>query len=212
MHDEQLRQVCEQLPLFPLPGAVLLPGALLPLHVFEPRYRDLVRHCLDGPPIMGIATLQPGFEEDYDGAPPIYDTLGVGELVAHQRLDDGRFYIVLRYVGRVRVEQELEVPHAFRVVRATLRPENAEGAETALGRLKLMLMQLGARTSDEDDPQRGIREGGLELADAVANELLQSSEERRAYLEQDRVVERIAMLETHLVGLLGQAVPTVGEA
>jgi hypothetical protein len=212
MPDDRLLSVCERLPLFPLPDAVLIPGGMMPLHVFEPRYRDLVRHCLDGEPLMGIATLRPGTRGDDEERPAVYGTVGVGELVAHQALPDGRYYIVLRYVGRVSVDEELDGSQAFRVVRASVLSDDAKGAEPALARLKPLLLQLGARSSDDDDPQRAIREGGLELVNAVASEVLQSSDARRAYLEHDRIVDRIAMLEERLITLLTEATLVVGEA
>src|SRR6185295_13942516 len=64
------------LPIFPLPNCVLLPGGLLPLHVFEPRYRELTRDCLAGHQLMGIARLRPGFETAYYGRPPVYEKCG----------------------------------------------------------------------------------------------------------------------------------------
>ena len=66
------------LPIFPLPNCVLLPGGLLPLHVFEPRYRELTRDCLSGTQLMAIARLRPGYEQTYYGRPPVYERCGVG--------------------------------------------------------------------------------------------------------------------------------------
>src|SRR5687767_15897160 len=65
------------LPIFPLPNCVLLPGGLLPLHVFEPRYRDLTRDCLAGSHLMAIARLRPGYETSYYARPPVYERCGV---------------------------------------------------------------------------------------------------------------------------------------
>ncbi|MFT4627907.1 MAG: Lon protease-like protein [Myxococcota bacterium] len=210
--DQRLERVCARLPVFPLPDTVLMPGALLPLHVFEPRYRALIQHCLDGDGLMGIATLRPGYEADYDGAPGFYDTLGVGDIIAHEGLPDGRYHILLRYVGRARVEDELAVDHAFRVVRAAVLPEDESGGSPGLQRLKLLLLQLGARSDDDDDPHRAIVEGGLELVDRVAHQVLQESEDRREYLELDRVVDRIAKVEEALAGMLARGTEAVGDA
>ena len=204
--------ICERLPVFPLPEAVLMPGAVLPLHVFEPRYRDLVQHCLDGDGVMAIATLQPGFEADYEGRPDFYDLVGVGEVVAHEALPDGRFHILLRYVGRARVERELDVEHAFRVVQAAPCDDDAAGAEGALRDLKVLLLQLGARGADDGDPQRVIVDSGLELVDRVAHQVLRSCDDRRAYLALDRVVDRITMVEERLATLMQRRTTPVGEA
>ena len=72
-------EVEREFPLFPL-GLVALPFEFVPLHVFEPRYRALVAHCLATHATMGIATLKPGYEANYDGKPDIWPTIGVGLL------------------------------------------------------------------------------------------------------------------------------------
>ena len=79
MDAELLERSSQELPVLPLPDVVLMPGALLPLHIFEPRYRALIKHCRGGEGVMGIATLRPGFESDYYGEPPIFREVGVGE-------------------------------------------------------------------------------------------------------------------------------------
>ena len=68
----------EEVPVFPLPNVVLLPGALLPLHVFEPRYREMTRDVVAGRRRMAVARLQPGFEADYHGRPPMPHTRWIG--------------------------------------------------------------------------------------------------------------------------------------
>src|SRR5215468_2321453 len=83
------------LPIFPLPNCVLLPGGLLPLQVFEPRYRELTRDCLAGHQLMGIARLRPGFENAYYGRPPVYEMCGVGKIICSEELSDGRYRIML---------------------------------------------------------------------------------------------------------------------
>src|SRR5512147_2882121 len=107
------------LPIFPLPNCVLLPGGLLPLHVFEPRYRELTRDCLADSRLLAVARLVPGHEAQYFGRPPIYPHAGLGRIICSDELDDGRFHILLRGVGRVRVESELDGEHTYRRVRAT---------------------------------------------------------------------------------------------
>src|SRR5262245_16374763 len=88
-------------PIFPLPEVQLFPSAILPLHVFEPRYRELVRDCLDGEPMLAVATLEPGYELNYHARPAVKPICGVGRLIRHEALPDGRSNIVLRGLGRV---------------------------------------------------------------------------------------------------------------
>jgi len=106
------------LPIFPLPDAVLFPGATLPLHVFEPRYRDLARDALAGRGILAIARLQPGFERNYEGRPPVFEICGVGRIVDHRMRADGRYDLVLHGLARIRILEELEPLHSYREVRA----------------------------------------------------------------------------------------------
>src|ERR1044072_441587 len=95
------------LPIFPLPNCVLLPGGMLPLHVFEPRYRELTRDCLDGYQLMAIARLRPGYETAYYGRPPVFEKCGVGRIICCEELPDGRFALLLRGVARAEVAPAL---------------------------------------------------------------------------------------------------------
>src|SRR5690606_21229592 len=80
------------LPIFPLPSVVLFPGSVLPLHVFEPRYRAMMEDCVSrGPRAMAVALLRPGWERDYEGRPPVYEIAGAGRIVEWARRPDGRF-------------------------------------------------------------------------------------------------------------------------
>jgi len=111
------------LPIFPLPNAVLMPGMVLPLNVFEPRYLELVDHVLRGSRVLGVPLLRPGFEADYEGRPAIEPVFGVGRLVSHQRLPDGRRFIRLEGTRRVRAVRELPARASFRELEVELLPE-----------------------------------------------------------------------------------------
>src|SRR5712691_309361 len=92
--------------LFPLPNLVLFPHVVQPLHVFEPRYRDLTTDALDGDNLVAMALLKPDWESDQGDRPPIHPVVCLGRIVANQRLDDGRFLLLLRGLSRARVVQE----------------------------------------------------------------------------------------------------------
>jgi Lon protease-like protein len=97
-------------PLFPLPGAILFPRAQLPLHIFEPRYREMVRDALDGSGRFGM--IQPHRLDD-DNTAPLYGVGCVGDIVGVEELDDGRCNIVLHGTNRFRIvgERESEAPY-----------------------------------------------------------------------------------------------------
>ena len=100
-----------RVPVFPLPGAILFPRSQLPLHIFEPRYRDMVRDAIDG--AGRIAMVQP-HRLDEDNKASLYEVGCVGEIVGVEELDDGRFNIVLLGSNRVRLLGEADVDALYR--------------------------------------------------------------------------------------------------
>jgi Lon protease-like protein len=94
------------LPIFPLPNVVLFPNVFLPLHIFEPRYREMVADAIRNDRMIGMVLLRPGWQREYDGRPPVYP-IGCSGVITHfDRLDDGRYNIVLRGVERFRILEE----------------------------------------------------------------------------------------------------------
>ena len=98
------------LPIFPLAGAILFPRSQLPLHIFEPRYRDLVRDALDGAGQIGM--IQPISMED--GNPALYEVGCLGEIVGVEEMEDGRYNIVLNGLNRFRILAEADLDTAYR--------------------------------------------------------------------------------------------------
>ncbi len=212
MDDVQYRERCRQLPIFPLPRTVLLPNTSLTLHVFEPRYRALVAHCLERDGILGIATLKPGFEEDYGGSPALFPELGVGQIVGHQPYPDGRSNIVLRSIGSAHLEEELQLDTPFRIVRGSVPPPNASGLEAALQGLRVLVLQLGGLSRDaSEEARRLIQLDGMQLVDALAKRLLEGVDEQRAYLGAARLADRVALVQDRLARFLLPS-QIVGEA
>jgi Lon protease-like protein len=100
-----------RVPIFPLPGAILFPRSQLPLHIFEPRYREMVRDAIDG--AGRIAMIQPHRLDD-DNQAPLYAVGCVGEVVGVEELEDGRFNIVLLGSNRFRLIKETELDASYR--------------------------------------------------------------------------------------------------
>jgi len=112
-----------RVPLFPLPGAILFQRSQLPLHIFEPRYREMVRDAIDGS--GRIAMIQPHRLDD-DNKAPLYSVGCIGELVGVEELDDGRFNIVLLGSNRFRLVRESEIDAAYRCAEVDIEPFNDE--------------------------------------------------------------------------------------
>lgn len=103
--------------MFPLPGAFLFPSQLLPLHVFEPRYRQMVEDSLDTAGRIVLATLlKPGGRAVPEEPEPVLPVAGLGEIVRHEKLVDGRFDLWLLGLARVRL-QEVDSDRLYRRVR-----------------------------------------------------------------------------------------------
>jgi Lon protease-like protein len=100
--------------LFPLPNLVLYPHVMQPLHVFEERYREMVEDALAGDKLIAMAVLEPGWEDEYEGRPPVSQYACLGKIVAHHKLDDGRYNLLLLGVQRVRIVHELDPLRSFR--------------------------------------------------------------------------------------------------
>jgi Lon protease-like protein len=106
--------------LFPLPNLVLYPHVMQPLHIFEERYREMVEDALAGDKLIAMAVLDPGWEDEYDSRPPIAEHACLGKIVAHHRLSDGRYNLLLLGVQRVRIVRELAPKRSFRQARVEL--------------------------------------------------------------------------------------------
>ena len=106
----------QRMPVFPLPGLVLLPGGLLPLHFFEPRYRDLARDCLaTNARCMVIANI--ARDAGQAPVPELMPRACVGRVIEHHQNGDGTYDVLLEGVLRVSIE-DIDSPHAYRLVRA----------------------------------------------------------------------------------------------
>lgn len=103
-------------PVFPLPGVFLFPHQVLPLHVFEPRYRQMVRDLLDGPGRLVIGTTRASDRETEGHAPAVLPVAGFGEILRHEALPAGRFMIWVLGLARVRIE-EVPSDRPYRQVR-----------------------------------------------------------------------------------------------
>jgi Lon protease-like protein len=107
----------EEIPLFPLPGLVYYPGRLLPLHVFEERYRELMRDVLAADKRFAMAVFRPGWEPQYEERPAIFPIVCIGTVAKYRQLPDGRYVLHLRGDQRAKVlEEKVGKPYRVGVV------------------------------------------------------------------------------------------------
>jgi Lon protease-like protein len=174
------------LPLFPLPNVVLFPNVFLPLHVFEPRYREMVADALASDRVIGMVLLRPGYERDYEGRPPIYPVGCSGVLTHAERLPDGRYHLVLRGIERFRIVEEDHSRSYRRAVVEPLRdapPDAADRTAILDQRAKLESM-LGPTQSSGGDPRMPASMSDEDLVNALAQYLDLEPLEKQALLEK----------------------------
>ena len=201
----------ERLPVFPLPRAALLPGELLPLHVFEPRYREMTRDVLDGHGLLVVAQLDEAASSEPPGFLPI---AGLGKVVASKELAGERYYIVLQGVARVDVSKERPQERLYREVQADLlsdnKSERVEMLTTLYSQVVVLCDRLAEQADVDSDKIRELPRSASDpgqCADLVAAAFVSDPEERQALLEAldpaDRLETVIGHLSQHLVAMTG---------
>jgi Lon protease-like protein len=188
------------IPIFPLEEAMLFPGVSRPLHIFEPRYRAMVADALKGDRIIGMTTLRPGYEANYEGRPPIYAIGCAGVITDVEELPDGRFNILLRGLVKFRVTGEDE-SRPYRLARIEAMPEVPDEAEKgALRGQRQRLEALVTKGSDSKVPPEILDE---ELINMVAQYVPLDPVERQDLLELKSVLLRsqalIDLIESKVV-------------
>ena len=181
-----LDRALEALPLFPLPQAVLFPGAMLPLHIFEPRYRAMIRAALEGGRVLAVVLVPSPDEVDAHGHPALAHVAGLGEIVDHAELAGGRYNILLRGRARVRL-RELPFEAPFRRARAEiLEPPAFDVAPADVTALVSAATAFASvvKKRDKSFEFRFPKDGTPSLlADLCAHHLVLDAQERQAVLE-----------------------------
>jgi Lon protease-like protein len=194
--------VSARLPLFPLENVVLMPEGVVPLHIFEPRYRQLMEDALASDRRIGMVAVRPEHVDDMTGDPPVYAIGCAGFVAEHQRLADGRFHLLLRAVHRFRIVRELprEAGRLYRVAEVAALEDSLgdrDGALRARERVIELLVQLTERALGRDQAVDVEQLRALELAQlagGVAQAVGLPTREKQALLEADTVAERLEQL------------------
>ncbi|HET7453751.1 MAG TPA: LON peptidase substrate-binding domain-containing protein, partial [Thermoanaerobaculia bacterium] len=185
------------LPLFPLPGVVLFPGTLLPLHVFEPRYRALVADALGGERMIGMAMIDPA--APYADPPRLLPLGGAGRIVEEERLEDGRYNIVLEGAWRFRIRGEVPFsPYRIATVEPVPSGEFADAsAEVAAVRMARSLF-AELQPAMELPPLPDEAMSAERLSGELALRLRWSPPELQRVLETDSLPERFDAISSRL--------------
>ena len=180
MSDEQTIQVNfgKPMPIFPLPGVSLMPQQLLPLHIFEPRFRQMTQAVLDGSGQIAMAVVDTSAPDALmtnpaapEPVPPVRPAVCIGQIVQHERLPDGRYNLLLQGVCRARIEREVEPePGEDRMYRvAILRPVDPMGLSAESAEFELLEMRRWLEESLRSDPLTRLA-GAEQVLEYIRNE------------------------------------------
>jgi Lon protease-like protein len=191
--------------LFPLPNLVFYPQVMQPLHIFEPRYRQLAADALAGDRLIALVLPRPGWEADYAGNPPVHPVATLGKIVADQKMEDSRYNILLRGLSRIQIVHE--IPHAktYRKAKVELLAEVPVADDKAERRLRRRLQRMMPRWFPEQkevkDQFRKLMKSDLPLGalcDIFAFALPLDTEFKQTLLEELDCEERLNRLLEHL--------------
>ncbi len=190
--------------LFPLPNLVLFPRLAQPLHIFEPRYRQMTADALAGDRLIALALLVSG--EKGAGPPPIHPAVCIGRILQEQRLQDGRYNLLLHGLARARVIEEIDDGRAYRSARVALMEEvPVQAAEEPALRLRMaeraspfFAFQPGAPSQLQQLIESPITLGGL--CDIFAFALPIDVQGKQRLLDEGDIAARVHLLLSLLEG------------
>jgi ATP-dependent Lon protease len=204
-----LGRALRRLPLFPLEDVVLFPHSMIPLHIFEPRYRKMVRDVLGSNRLIAIS-LQLERENVEQGISPRVATVAsVGELVLAQELPDGRFNLVVRGRARIGIDKELPSEEPYRLITAHEIPDEAalQAADIseADAALRALVSGLAESIPDGGDLLKHVaaaQDTPAALANVIAASLVADAKARQRLLETTDVYQRLESLSSEVVSLI----------
>jgi ATP-dependent Lon protease len=210
--DKSLERALAAIPVFPLPQVVLFPHAILPLHVFEPRYRAMMKDCLATHGALVVAQLVGG--EDEYGRPRLAPIAGGGIVIEHQPLADGRSNIVVLGQERLFLE-ELPPQGPYRIARATIL-RDLPGSVPDHDRAALVAAAtMFASEVKKHDPQFSFKMPGKlevgQVADLCAYQLIVDAAARQAILDELDPRARVSLVVHQLALQQGTMMRTSGD-
>lgn len=196
------------LPIFPLPGLVLYPHTHLPLHIFEPRYVELVRDVLSDDQYMATANIRNQTESMDSARPRIHNVMTHARIVDYEELPDNRYFIMLEGICRIKLVNELDTTPYRTVVADTMIDELFQDDRVAINEARESLLQhaeqLAERSQDLKARLSNLQNTHLHpgiIADVVASQVVRDPYTRQSLLEQTNILRRLRMVDIQLKSL-----------
>lgn len=206
--DDDLLKIPESIPFLRLSETVLLPGELLPIHIFEEYHKKIAESAISSEKLIAIAQVKPGWEKDYEGNPEIYEVAGLGKIVMEEQLPDGRFNLVLLGLKRVKIKQILQELPYQRAEVEILQDYFSQTSSNLLSSLESEIIELSQQLLKLKTDEDSFNEGALSLLEKIPADTLPLSSlcdlvaasfglspmEKQMILEETNVINRAGKL------------------
>ena len=194
------------MPLFPLPSTVFYPGTPLPLHIFEPRYRQMTFDALEGERKIGMVLLKPDWEASYFGRPKIFSIGCVGSIEKEIRHPDGKYNFTLVGLRRFRILKEVDGKTYRRAEVDLLEEQNEQGIgeepnatrDGLVERYREFISLIPENSSLKQEPDWNLGDQLSQFVDRFAYRLDLSLEQKQTFLEEQDVIHRAEFLHSFL--------------
>ena len=190
--------------IFPLPNLVFFPKTNLPLHIFEPRYCEMVKETIQNKQLIGMFLLQPGWQDDYYGNPPVHAVGCAGEMIHFEELSDGKYNIVLRGLYRVRAMGTVQ-EFPYRKARVEVLPEILNHDSNSKRVVKELLIDFKKLTKENEEIESlNVSNSSdlLEVVNSIASTLSLEIDFKLELLQENDVLLRArtvhSLIKKHL--------------
>ena len=192
-----------EIPLFPLPNLVLFPHIVVPLHIFEERYKLMINGCIDRSDVFGLVLLHKDAEEETEET--IHRVGVTARIVDVERLDEGRMNILCEGEDRFRVVRFTEKTPFWKGAVNLLEEKEQQVTDVLyeqVAELYRSVSNTSAKLSGSPETELALPESAKDLSYLVSYVLEIDSEEKQKLLEMDSTAERLRMLVAHLTDVL----------
>jgi Lon protease-like protein len=196
--------------LFPLPNLVLFPHVMQPLHIFEPRYREMLADALEGDRLIATVLLAPGWEMNYEGRPALYSVACLGRIASYFRLSDGTYNVLLLGLRRIKLINELRTPRRFREAKVVIREDfypsrEKEKCGVMRNRLRDAFLKVLPFLPDAEEQLDQLIDADVPLGmltDIISYMLDIDIRKKQALLTETDIFRRTELLLKHLAAVI----------
>jgi len=208
INKKNIFKALKQIPVFPLPNIVFFPNTIVPLYVFEDRYKKLVADVLNTPDkLLSIVLLKPGWEKNYFENPPVYNVAGLGRIVQSEILPDNKYNILLQGIARIKILEWTQM-FPYRIAKAEILREKiiiSKELDVLFSRLVAYCWEL---TEDFPEARELLKnylltspDAGV-LADITAHYLNITFEQKQQILSTANVIKRLKLINNYAGNIL----------